>query len=187
MQCHNYISDVYNKPNLLKIGWKLSKLWLFKKYMYHYQHNVMGERADCGKMATMCGRSRLRCKTSSLYIYLWHRHPIYPKEYRSPEVSDRRRVTKRDNRGRNSQRESIAEENLHLQSEQRQGRAANSHGVAVWLTPDKISLQGFLKSWQLWKSVIGHTCKLRLAKNNIILSAYRVGESYFSIICHATC
>ena len=56
MQCHNYISDVYNKPNRLKIGWKLSKL-LFKKYMYHYQHNVMGERADCGKMAAMCGRS----------------------------------------------------------------------------------------------------------------------------------
>ena len=53
MQCHNYISEVYNKPNRLKIGWKLSKL-LFKKYMYHYQHNVMGERADCGKMAAMC-------------------------------------------------------------------------------------------------------------------------------------
>ena len=52
MQCHNYISDVYNKPNRLKIGWKLSKL-LFKKYMYHYQHNVMGERADCGKMAAI--------------------------------------------------------------------------------------------------------------------------------------
>src|SRR4029434_3670135 len=38
---------------------------------------------------------------------------------RSPEVSDRRRVTKRDNRGRNSGREYIAEENLHLQTEQR--------------------------------------------------------------------
>ena len=35
MQCYNYISDVYNKLNRLKIGWKLSKLWLFKKYMYH--------------------------------------------------------------------------------------------------------------------------------------------------------
>ena len=70
MQCHNYISDVYNKPNRLKIGWKLSKL-LFKKYMYHYQHNVMGEQADCRKMAAMCGRSRLRRKTSSVYIYLW--------------------------------------------------------------------------------------------------------------------
>ena len=30
MQCHNYISDVYNKPNRLKIGRKMSKLWLFK-------------------------------------------------------------------------------------------------------------------------------------------------------------
>ena len=40
---------------------------------------------------------------------------------RSPEVSDRRRVTKRDKRGRNSGREYIAEENLHLQSEQRLG------------------------------------------------------------------
>ena len=36
--------------------YKFSKLWLFKKYMYHYQH-VMGERADCGRMAAMCGRS----------------------------------------------------------------------------------------------------------------------------------
>ena len=26
--------------------------------------NVMGGRADCGKMAAMCGRSRLRRKTS---------------------------------------------------------------------------------------------------------------------------
>jgi len=25
MQCHNYISDVYNQPNRLKIGRKLSK------------------------------------------------------------------------------------------------------------------------------------------------------------------
>ena len=33
MQCHNYISDVYNKPTRLKIGWKLSKLWLFQKYI----------------------------------------------------------------------------------------------------------------------------------------------------------
>ena len=74
MQCHKYISDVYNKPNRLKIGWKLSKL-LFKKYMYHYQHNVMGERADCGKMAAMCGRSTPLAgnadETSSVYIYLW--------------------------------------------------------------------------------------------------------------------
>ena len=75
MQCHNYISDVYNKPNRLKIGWKLSKL-LFKKYMYHYQHNVMGERADCGKMAAMCRRSTPLAgnadETSSVYIYLWN-------------------------------------------------------------------------------------------------------------------
>ena len=27
--------------------------------------------------------------------------------------------------------------------------APNSHGFAVWHTPDKISLQGFFKSWQL--------------------------------------
>ena len=40
---------------------------------------------------------------------------------RSLEVSDRRRVTKRDKRGRNSGREYIAEENLHLQTEQRLG------------------------------------------------------------------
>ena len=33
MQCHNYISDVYNEPIRLKNGWKLSKLWLFKKYI----------------------------------------------------------------------------------------------------------------------------------------------------------
>jgi len=30
MLCHNYISDVYSKPNRLKIGRNLSKLWLFK-------------------------------------------------------------------------------------------------------------------------------------------------------------
>ena len=75
MQCYNYISDVYNKPNRLKIGWKLSKL-LFTKYMYHYQHNVMGEQADCRKMAAMCGRSRLRRKTSSVYIYLRLESPL---------------------------------------------------------------------------------------------------------------
>src|SRR4029434_7478059 len=40
---------------------------------------------------------------------------------KSQSNSDSRRVTKRDNCGRNSQRESIAEENLHLQSEQRLG------------------------------------------------------------------
>ena len=27
--------------------------------------------------------------------------------------------------------------------------ASNSHGFAVWHTPDRISLQGFFKSWQL--------------------------------------
>ena len=67
MQCHNYISDIYNKPNRLKISWKLSKLWLFKMYMYHYQH-VMGERADCGKMAAMCGR--LTVLAGNIYIYV---------------------------------------------------------------------------------------------------------------------
>src|SRR4029434_418322 len=40
---------------------------------------------------------------------------------RSPEVSDSRRVTKRNKRGRNSGREYITEENLHLQTEQRLG------------------------------------------------------------------
>ena len=43
--------------------------------MYHYQHNVMGERADRGKMAAMCGRSTPLAgnadETSSVYIYLW--------------------------------------------------------------------------------------------------------------------
>ena len=31
----------------------------------------MGEQADCRKMAAMCGRSRLRRKTSSVYIYIY--------------------------------------------------------------------------------------------------------------------
>ena len=39
--------------------------------MYHYQHNVMGERADCGKMAAMCGRSVYLC----LYICLYAQKP----------------------------------------------------------------------------------------------------------------
>ena len=43
----------------------------------------------------------------------------FPRKSRSN--SDSRRVTKRDNCGRNSRRESIAEENLHLQTEQRLG------------------------------------------------------------------
>ena len=47
--------------------------------MYHYQHNVMGERADCGKMAAMCGRSTPLAgnadETSSVYIYLWSTPP----------------------------------------------------------------------------------------------------------------
>ena len=30
MQYNNYTFDVYKKLNRLKIGWKLSKLWLFK-------------------------------------------------------------------------------------------------------------------------------------------------------------
>ena len=41
----------------------------------HYQHNVMGERADCGKMAAMCARSTPLAgnadETSSLYIYIY--------------------------------------------------------------------------------------------------------------------
>ena len=45
-----------------------------KKDMYHYQHNVTGERANCGKMAAMCGHSTLLAgnadETSSLYIYI---------------------------------------------------------------------------------------------------------------------
>ena len=40
------------------------------KSTYHYQHNVMGERAAWGKMAAMCGRSTPLDETSSLYIYL---------------------------------------------------------------------------------------------------------------------
>ena len=56
MQYHNYIFDVYNKPNSLKIDWKLSKLWLFKKYMHH-RHNVMSERVDCSKMAAIVATS----------------------------------------------------------------------------------------------------------------------------------
>ena len=46
--------------------------------MYHYQHNVMGEWADCGKMAAMCGLLTPLAgnadETSSLYIYLWFHH-----------------------------------------------------------------------------------------------------------------
>ena len=41
-----------------------------------------------------------------------HRHPIYPKEYRSPEVSDRRRVTKRVNRRENPSLKKIFIPNL---------------------------------------------------------------------------
>ena len=70
MQCHNYISDVYNKPNRLKIGWKLSKL-LFKKYMYHYQHNVMGERADCSKMADVRLRWPATRTRHLVFIYIY--------------------------------------------------------------------------------------------------------------------
>ena len=32
-------------------------------------------KLTCGKIATMCRRSRLRRKTSSLYIYLWVQPP----------------------------------------------------------------------------------------------------------------
>src|SRR4029434_9035912 len=44
-------------------------------YAYHYQHNVMGERAAWGKMAAMCGRLTPLAgnadETSSLYIYIY--------------------------------------------------------------------------------------------------------------------
>ena len=46
MQCDNYISDVYNKPNRLKIGWFVIIVIIYYKcykYMHHYQHNVMSE------------------------------------------------------------------------------------------------------------------------------------------------
>src|SRR4029434_3166769 len=46
--------------------------YCYLKSTYHYQHNVMGERAAWGKMAAMCGRSTPLDETSSLYIYLWY-------------------------------------------------------------------------------------------------------------------
>ena len=72
MQNNNYIF-VYNKPNSLKIGWKSSKLWWFKKYMLH-RYNVMSERADCSKMAAMWLRrsplaSRAGELSSLIYVY----------------------------------------------------------------------------------------------------------------------
>lgn len=78
-QYHKYTFDVYNKTNCLKIGWNLNKLGLSKKYMCHYQHNVMGERAACGKMAAMCGHSTPLTSnadeaSSVLYVNLWS-HP----------------------------------------------------------------------------------------------------------------
>src|SRR4029434_11200365 len=46
----------------------------YLKSTYQYQHNVVGERTDRGKMAAMCGRSTPLAgnadETSSLYIYL---------------------------------------------------------------------------------------------------------------------
>ena len=41
--------------------------------------------------------------------------------------------------------------------------ASNSHGFAVWHTPDKISLQGFFKSWQLCISKINNHPDVLLA------------------------
>ena len=62
MQYHNYIFEVYNKPNRLKIGWKLS-------------NNVMNKRAACGKMAAMWQRrsplASSAGESSSVYIYLY--------------------------------------------------------------------------------------------------------------------
>src|SRR4029434_3446925 len=44
-------------------------------YAYHYQHNVMGERAGWGKMGAMCGRSTPLAgnadETSILYIFIY--------------------------------------------------------------------------------------------------------------------
>ena len=78
MQCHNYISDVYNKPNRLKIGWKFSKL-LFKKYMYHYQHNVMVSELTVARWPP-CADVRLRWPATRtrhlvfIYIYGYTSH-----------------------------------------------------------------------------------------------------------------
>lgn len=60
MTLHTYVV-YYSFRNRLQ----LSKLWIFKKYAYHNQHSVMGERADCTKMAAMCGRS-----AASLYMHV---------------------------------------------------------------------------------------------------------------------
>ena len=71
MQWHNYISDVYNKPNRLQICRKLSKLWLFKKH----QHNVMGERVACGSKMAPCADVRLRWPATRtrhlVFIYIY--------------------------------------------------------------------------------------------------------------------
>ena len=49
--------------------------------------------------------------------------------------------------------------------------ASNSHGFAVWHTPDKISLQGFFKSWQLWNWFVnmGYTNKISLIDDCLII------------------
>ena len=52
------IIHTYVHTNRFKIGWKLSKLWLFRKYMNHYQHTYWWA-AYCGKMAAS-GDVRLR-------------------------------------------------------------------------------------------------------------------------------
>ena len=70
MQYHNYIFDVYNKPNRLKIGRRLSNLRLFQLCTIE----VMNERAACGKMAAMWQRrsplASSAGESSSVYIYL---------------------------------------------------------------------------------------------------------------------
>ena len=69
MQCHNYISDVYNKPNRLKIGENWASNYL--------QSTCTTTNTMLWVSAAMCGRSRLRRKTSSVYIYLWSPPPQF--------------------------------------------------------------------------------------------------------------
>jgi len=68
MQYHNYIFDVYNKPNRLKIEQSTVIS------IVHHRPNVMNEQAACGKMAAMWQRrsplASSAGESSSVYIHL---------------------------------------------------------------------------------------------------------------------
>ena len=69
MQYHNYIFDVYNKPNRLKIEQSTVIA------IVHHKRNVVNERAACGKMAAMWQRrsplASSAGESSRVYIYIY--------------------------------------------------------------------------------------------------------------------